>query len=262
MHNGTCDHFQLCVYFTAPSNHLMHILQPTRCTQKFRTNMQMCNQSAYLKSHPTLISIYFICAKRTIFRWKLFLFPTMLTSNVFVIQAVNIKYILIDDTVRLKWNHIMAKYLDANWIRRSYCSRIMCSILMLRFNQIPFFNAHLFTFFFSFFYVNRLCQAQNVKLPLYAISSTTNQTKPRRFLNEFMMHVNHHEQQLDPVYIYISAPIVAANLYWTKTKMKEKLSQNRKSHKIEKIFLDSAISRECFGFKMEHILLQSKHANK
>lgn len=116
--------------------------------------------------------------------------------------------------------------------------------------------------FFSFFYVNRLCQAQNVKLPLYAISSTTNQTKPRRFLNEFMMHVNHHEQQLDPVYIYISAPIVAANLYWTKTKMKEKLSQNRKSHKIEKIFLDSAISRECFGFKMEHILLQSKHANK
>lgn len=102
MHNGTCDHFQLCVYFTAPSNHLMHILQPTRCTQKFRTNMQMCNQSAYLKSHPTLISIYFICAKRTIFRWKLFLFPTMLTSNVFVIQAVNIKYILIDDTVRLK----------------------------------------------------------------------------------------------------------------------------------------------------------------
>lgn len=152
MHNGTCDHFQLCVCSITPSNHLMHILQPIQCTHT-HTNTHFAS-TAHQYSNVQSIGLSQIASHTNFnpcqahyFRWKLFLFPTMLTSNVFVIQALNIKYILIDDTVRLKWNHIIAKYLDANWIRRSYCSCIMCSILMLPFNQIQFFNAHLFTFF-------------------------------------------------------------------------------------------------------------------
>lgn len=107
MHNGTCDHFQLCVCSITPSNHLMHILQPIQCTHT-HTNTHFAS-TAHQYSNVQSIGLSQIASHTNFnpcqahyFRWKLFLFPTMLTSNVFVIQALNIKYILIDDTVRLK----------------------------------------------------------------------------------------------------------------------------------------------------------------